>query len=470
METSENSGGQSRVEAQTKGAADGAGQPDCDTHRVTARPEPKGGQGSLDTQRSTAANGDERAKLIVTSKGDLPAVADPIERETGDGHVADETHPPAAITNGGGQRGRDTHASSAPADPTSSGQEISDAQLSRAAAGDEAGQRVAETQRVGAGLIAELIAQHRQHEGIHRAEKSLTLQIKANCRHLCKGDKTAANELYAEIMGTFAAHVRAAQKVLKAEAKKAGLDAVSVFFIRRQLLDNRDFGEIMHPLGYLFWGVNLTYLKGRNGFESDRLDIGNRMEEIVAQFPVAEWWCSETGRNLLGLAQIIGETGNLWNYDLPGMLWSRLGLWVDDGKAPKRQRGVDNHYNARRRSVSWRIADSLFKGQSEQVDKETGEVKREAGRYRVLYDKRKIIEIEKAVAQGLKVVPAAKIPKGKGAEYRSDGHIHKLSMRYVEKRLLKHLWQIWRGTIPVEDLSFELGGQSSSETHRAVAV
>ena len=55
--------------------------------------------------------------------------------------------------------------------------------------------------------------------------------------------------------------------------------------------------------------------------------------------------------------------------------------------------------------------------------------------------------------------PAAKIPKGKASQYRSEGHIHKLAERYMEKRQLKHLWQIWRGSRNPADLSFELGGE-----------
>ena len=296
-------------------------------------------------------------------------------------------------------------------------------------------------------------------EGRRRAEKSLTLQIKDNCRRLTEGDKGEAAELYKSVMASFGARLKKLKVEAKKEAKKVGLDPTPVLFLQRRLLDGRDFGEISHPLGELFWGANLTFVKARNQIEFDRKPIGERMAEIVAQFPVAEWWCGENGRDLLGLAQIIGETGDLWNYANPGKLWGRLGLGVEEGQAKRRRKGVDNGYNAPRRSVSWRIADSLFKGQSTLVDKETGEVKREAGPYRLLYDARKVRELEKAAEEGLEVRPAAKIPKGKASQYRSEGHIHKLAARYMEKRQLKHLWQIWRGSRNPSDLSFGLGGE-----------
>jgi len=362
MEMSENIGGHCATDTQRIGAADGAGHMKSDTQRHAVRPE-----------------------------------------EIGDGQCRVATQRVGAVANGGGHHEPEIQTRSVPADPISSGQPLRDTQYHPAVVGDEGGQQSSEAHQRLAPLIAELIAQHRQREGLHRAEKSLTLQIKANCRWLCEGDKTAANELYKAMMK-----------------------------------------EDQHSLGELFWGANLSFINARNQIEPERLRIEKRMEEIAAQFPVAAWWCEIRGLNLLGLAQIIGETGDLWNYANPGKLWARLCVSVEEGQAKRRRRGIDNGYNASRRSVSWRIADSLFKGQSARVDKETGEVTREAGLYRLLYDERKVREIEKAVEDGLEVRPAARISTAKASQYRSEGHIHKRSLRYMEKRLLKHLWQAWR--------------------------
>lgn len=526
METSENIGGHVKGKTQPDHAADGVGHSGRETHPTDAHPEPNGGQESIDTQCVRAANGDERANRPVKPIVAVPAVAEPIESENGGGQRIAETQGTRPTTNGGGQGGLETQIPVAPAAPSSSGHGVPETHIGSAAAGggagqleaetqtpsagptatpnenggqysvetqpsgatvnaDEAGQTPTETQAANAGLIGELIAQHRQHEGLHRAEKSLTLQIKANCRGLCEGDKTAANELYAVVTKAFGARLKKLKAEAKKAAKEAGHEPIRGIFLQRQLLDSRDFGKASHTLGDLFWGCNLPFFKARNEIESEREFIGKRMEEIAAQFPVVEWWVGETGRNLLGLAQLIGETGLVscdkhgpgknGNYPNPGKLWARLCVSVEDGEAKRRRKNVDNGYNAPRRSVSWRIADSLFKGQSAKVDKETGEVKREAGPYRVLYDQRKVRELEKAAEEGLKVVPAAKIPKGKPAGYRSEGHIHKRALRYMEKRLLKHLWQVVRSEATARTtlepkrrlplLSFELGGPNRTETH-----
>ena len=68
--------------------------------------------------------------------------------------------------------------------------------------------------------------------------------------------------------------------------------------------------------------------------------------------------------------------------------------------------------------------------------------------------------IEQMVAEeGLKVVPTGQIPRGKSSEYRSAAHVHNRAIRYMEKCLLKHFWQAWRGSLNLSDLSFELGGE-----------
>jgi hypothetical protein len=75
------------------------------------------------------------------------------------------------------------------------------------------------------------------------------------------------------------------------------------------------------------------------------------------------------------------------------------------------------------------IGDSLLKKQSP---------------YKELYDARKVFEIAKAEAAGKQVVPAAKIPAAKSEQFMSQGHVHRRSQRYTEKRLLRDLWIAWR--------------------------
>jgi hypothetical protein len=136
---------------------------------------------------------------------------------------------------------------------------------------------------------------------------------------------------------------------------------------------------------------------------------------------------------LVSLGQIIGEAGDLSKYSNPAKLWKRMGLGLVNGerqrKCLNKDAALEHGYSPRRRSVMFIIGDNLVKGKSA---------------YRAVYDERKLFEVQKAEAEGLKVVPAAKIPKGKHAEYRSAGHIHLRAKRYMEKRLLRDLWRAWR--------------------------
>jgi len=139
------------------------------------------------------------------------------------------------------------------------------------------------------------------------------------------------------------------------------------------------------------------------------------------------------GFGSLSLAAIIGEAGDLSIYSNPAKLWKRMGLALIGNerqrKCVDKEKAEQHGYSPRRRSVMFVIGDNIVKGKSA---------------YRTVYDERKLREIEKAKEEGLTVAPAAKIPKGKHAAYRSEGHIHLRAKRYMEKRLLRDLWRAWR--------------------------
>jgi len=163
------------------------------------------------------------------------------------------------------------------------------------------------------------------------------------------------------------------------------------------------------------------------------------MVHLVEHLPVyAAFWNPVHGLGALGLAQIIGEAGDIANYANPAKLWRRFGLHVGGGKsfATWRAKGglsakdwEQAGYCPRRRSLMFTITDSLLKKQNA---------------YKVLCDERKAVERQKAAAEGLTVAPAGEIPKGEGDKYRSLAHIKARAERYVSKRLLRDLWRAWR--------------------------
>lgn len=226
---------------------------------------------------------------------------------------------------------------------------------------------------------------HRKRQDFHRAEKSLTLQIKAVCRRLCAGDKGGADKLYTAV-------------------QKGADDAYAIMA--------RDWVEpFMHARGHL---------------ESSRKLVEKNMAKLAKTLPIVAWVEEIHGFGIASLAALIGEAGDLSNYPTHSHLWKRLGLAVIDGGRQRNVSGVDalkHGYCASRRSVVWNIGQCVFKAQSQRVDKETGEITAEAGHYRQVYDARKAYEADRV---------------------ESKAHAHNRAMRYMEKRLIRDLWKAWR--------------------------
>lgn len=234
--------------------------------------------------------------------------------------------------------------------------------------------------------IASLRELHRQRQDFHRAEKSLTLQAKAICRRLCAGDKDEANKLYA--------------------AMEKGADDAQAEMARM---------------------LTEPFIQARSILEGNRKRTEKAMEKSAKTLPVAQWVDGIKGFGIASLAAVIGEAGDLSNYPTHSHLWKRLGLAVIDGGRQRLMPGADaiiHGYCPSRRSVVWNVGQCVFKAQSQRVDKETGEVKKEAGEYRKLYDARKEYELPRV--------------EGKKA------HAHNRAMRYMEKKLMRDLWKAWR--------------------------
>lgn len=232
---------------------------------------------------------------------------------------------------------------------------------------------------------------HRQRQDLHRAEKSLTLQIKAKCRRLCAGDKTEAEKVY------------------------------------KSMLNGCD-----HDLALFALTTTTPFISARSLLEKERKSTENQMKKMAKQLPAYEWVATVRGFGDLGFAMIVGEAGDLSNYATVSKLWKRLGLAVIDGGRQRRVSGPDalmHGYSPIRRSVVWTIGDSLFRG---------------GGEYADVCRARKDVERQKAEAEGLIVAPSAKIPAKNKEAYRSDGHIHNRAKRYMEKRLIRDLWRAWR--------------------------
>jgi len=186
-------------------------------------------------------------------------------------------------------------------------------------------------------------------------------------------------------------------------------------------------------------------------YDEAEADIEKTLKKLVRQLPVWRSWAKQIiGLSELGVATIVGEAGDLSDYPKKGHLYQRMCVGFVDGK---RQGGlssdapaaewIEHGYNRERRSRLYAYVGVPFIKCVAHEATDT-HAARDASPYRIEYDRRKAYEIEKAEAAGLIVAPAAKIPKGQTDKYVSEICIHRRAQRYMEQRLLKHLWQAWK--------------------------
>lgn len=164
------------------------------------------------------------------------------------------------------------------------------------------------------------------------------------------------------------------------------------------------------------------------------------MERLAQQLPVWERVKDWPQFGPLALAIIVAEAAGehslgLGDFPTKGKLFKRLGLAVIDGvrqgglrKGVPKKEWERHGYSRIRRSRVWTATTWLV-------------VKNP--RYRALYLARKEYETLRAEAEGLKIAPAAKVPKARAAEYRTLGHIDHRARRFAEKHFLCDLWRAW---------------------------
>lgn len=138
------------------------------------------------------------------------------------------------------------------------------------------------------------------------------------------------------------------------------------------------------------------------------------------------------------LAVILAEAGDLSGYANPGKLWKRMGIAVmgevrQGGlkKGASKDAWIEHGYSAVRRSRMWNVGAALIKGNRD-------------GPYRAIYLDQK----QKYIARGWTKL-----------------HAHRAAQRYMEKRLLRNLWQAWRQTTEAVK---PIGRLSAADLHTGV--
>lgn len=163
-------------------------------------------------------------------------------------------------------------------------------------------------------------------------------------------------------------------------------------------------------------------IAAREPFNAIEAAATKEMAKLARQLPVWEGFGDAVrGFGEVSLAVIVGEAGDLSIYKNPGKLWKRMGLAVMGDvrqgglkKGASKEAWIEHGYSPMRRSRVWNIGDALIKGNRD-------------GAYRTVYLERKEYEIARAPEM-------------------TPMHAHRRAQRYMEKRLLRHLWQAWRRT------------------------
>jgi len=239
-------------------------------------------------------------------------------------------------------------------------------------------------------LIGDLRELWRQRVDLHRAEKSLTLQIKAKCRRVMEGDKKEGEKMYTSMLNG---------------QKMSGATEVRM--------------------------ASEPFINARAIINAERAQTEKLLAKLAKQLPVWPWVESVRGFGALSLAGIIGEAGDLSMYANPAKLWKRMGLAVmADGRQRRVTGGdaIEHGYCPHRRSLIWNIGETIVKGTIRKVKDDAGEDTGERtalNEYGQIYLDRKSYETDRV---------------------ETAAHAHNRAKRYMEKRLLRNLWREWRAT------------------------
>jgi len=217
------------------------------------------------------------------------------------------------------------------------------------------------------------------------AEIRLSRQIHAICRRMVKGDTKEAAQLYRSVTG-----------------------------------------RGTHPLALLTQVIISPLMTAFKAVQNGRLEVEAQVLRDATSLPIWPRAEATPGIGALGLACLIGETGDLRKYSSHSKLWKRLGLAVIAGERQRRLRGpaaLAHGYSAVRRGVVWNMGFNMLRIQSARSATAKRAAGRPAGPFRLGYDARKAYEL----AKGLPL-----------------GHAHNRAKRYMEKKLVRNIWRAWR--------------------------
>ena len=183
-------------------------------------------------------------------------------------------------------------------------------------------------------------------------------------------------------------------------------------------------------------------LQGRQDPETDELHrrlkdledyVDGRVAHLIQGHPAYNWFSKVKGIGKENIGKVVGLI-DIEKAPTISSLWKFAGFSVEEGAAPRRQKGGKLEYNSQLRSMCWRLGSSLLRAK---------------GKFYDYYLKEKDKYYQRYQNQGVKIVPATSLPKKEGKRYEpegmiSEGHVHNQAMRKMIKLFLSCLWVVWR--------------------------
>jgi hypothetical protein len=195
----------------------------------------------------------------------------------------------------------------------------------------------------------------------------------------------------------------------------------------------------------------LRSAQSRESWDGYRAQVEKRMAALAKTLPAWPFVEGVRGFGALGLAIVIGETGDLCNYATKERVWKRLGLAVIAGERQQRRVSPElaalHGYSPRRRSEMWSLfSDSMFRAQWRGARDDAPA--HPIGPYGEAYARRK------AHTEGREWTPA---------------HRHNDALRIMTKALIEDLWKAWRAAAGTpSELSDSPRSLTESDSSRCV--
>jgi hypothetical protein len=176
---------------------------------------------------------------------------------------------------------------------------------------------------------------------------------------------------------------------------------------------------------FAYLEIQLDLVKGLKTLER------KQEKAISTEISVNPLWVEHfskvAGFGPLLMANLYSFLGDCEQADTPSQVWRYAGLAVIDGKAERRTRGEQCHFNPKLKTLCWKIGDCFIK---------------QGKGYRALYDQFKK-EYQKEHPKP--VVNPTYTETGKGFKKKyTKMHIHLMAMRKTLKVFLCHYWVVSR--------------------------